>query len=259
MIDLYIIRLFIVFSSFLLISCSNNHSSSDSDVYQLVDWDYSGVLVNSLNLSETALSNIINTDSSNFYVEEADLEYDVKRVYLTYTVSETIPRTNSVENTTAMGLLYYPSNTDDFKGLIIYFPGTNINGDSTISSDYSLNNPNNFLLTYASHGYAIIYYYYTGTYSSDMINHVTSDERHQKLGVLSSLNTQTTALLDAFVDYAVDNNISISNKKLFLLGHSLGGLYSASYHLYYQTLSNRKFNLMTSIASAASYDIDITY
>jgi len=53
---------------------------------------------------------------------------------------------------------------------------------------------------------------------------------------MDSVEIQTTALLDAFVDYAVDNELAMPDKKLFLMGHSIGAYYSAGYHLYYQTL-----------------------
>jgi hypothetical protein len=246
----------------VLASCSASDATSTADTdatdttaFTVSDWTSSGVLETSINLVAFEQSNLENAESSNFYVAGVSRNYGVNSVYLTYAVSEDIPSTGT-EETTAIGALYYPDTIDDIKGLIIYSPGTELENKDVKDSpgDYE-----NFLKAYASHGYAIIYNYYIGLAPSEDIAGVNSGERHQRLSIMNSAEIQITALLDSFVDYAVDNNLSMPNKKLFLMGHSLGANYSAGYHLYYQTLSERKFNLTATLAGSGAYDFKQAY
>ncbi len=245
----------------VLASCSATDSTSttdtdtDTDTFTLSDWTSSDVLEASIDFVTVAQASLTNTESSNFYVAGVTRNYDVNSVYLTYAVSEDIPRTGT-EETTAIGILYYPDTTDDIKGLIIYSPGTELVNSNVkdTNGDYE-----NFLKAYASHGYAIIYNYYIGLEPSEDIADVNSGERHQRLSIINSAEIQITALLDSFVDYAVNNNLSMPNKKLFLMGHSLGARYSAGYHLYYQTLSERNFNLTATLAGSGAYDFKQAY
>ena len=242
----------------IMAGCSTmNKFSTDTHNFTVSDWKASGVLKDSINLITYKKDSLTNSASSDFYVEGASAKYDVNSVYLTYTVSEDIPRTGR-EKTTAICILYYPKTTDAIKGLIIYNPGTGfINTNIKDSKNY--HDYEDSFKAYASHGYAIIYNYYIGLEPDTNISGVDSGDRHQRYSIMDSMEIQTTALLHAFVDYAVTTNLSMPDKKLFLMGHSIGGQYAAGYHLYYQTLPERDFNLTATFAGSGAYDLKKYY
>lgn len=221
-------------------------------------WSHSGVLTKSLGLATSDISTITNITMGDFYLEGFEPKYNVNDVYLTYRVTEDIPRTGS-ETTTALGILYYPDTTDDIKGLIVIFPGTTITNRELIKDSTPLSSPGQVMKAYASSGYAVLYNYNIGLEPFNKVAGVTSGDKHQRYSIAESTEIQTSTLLSAVVDYAVEHSLSMPDKKLFLMGHSLGGFNSAAYHLYYQTLKERKFNLMATISSSGTYDLTTAY